>query len=236
MAKFALVPDRNKRILIRIRDLDFAYPTGSFRLELSSLDITSGERLAIVGASGSGKTTLLDLMAGIRLPSSGSIQVLGTEITTMSDAERRAYRIRRVGLIFQAFELLDYLTVEDNVLLPYRLSAALPDLLAARARVDTLARDTQIRARLRRYPGQLSQGEQQRVAICRALITAPSLILADEPTGNLDPDNKQRVLNILLDQVSRHRATLVMVTHDHDLLERFDNVVDMRTFRTGEPG
>ena len=158
MAKFAVNSDNNNRILIRIRDLDFAYPTGGFRLQLGALDIAQGERLAVVGASGSGKTTLLDLMAGIRLPGTGSIQVKDEDITRMPDAERRAYRIRNVGLIFQSFELLDYLTVRDNILLPYRLSAALNGLAEAGNRVDALAEETKIMGQLAATPISFPRG------------------------------------------------------------------------------
>ena len=214
--------------MIRIRELDFFYPTGTFRLQLSSLDIAQGERLAIVGASGSGKTTLLDLVAGIRQPINGSIQIGGTEIGSLSDRQRRSFRVQHIGLIFQSFELLDYLNVRDNVLLPYRLGSELDLDQAAMDRADILARETTMSEHLDRMPGELSQGERQRVAICRALSTSPSVILADEPTGNLDPDNKQRVLDLLLAQVQRYQATLLMVTHDHDLLDRFQRVVDMR--------
>ena len=214
--------------MIRIRELDFFYPTGTFRLQLSSLDIAQGERLAIVGASGSGKTTLLDLVAGIRQPINGSIQIGGTEIGSLSDRQRRSFRVQHIGLIFQSFELLDYLNVRDNVLLPYRLGSELDLDQVAMDRAETLARETTMSEHLDRMPGELSQGERQRVAICRALSTSPSVILADEPTGNLDPDNKQRVLDLLLAQVQRYQATLLMVTHDHDLLDRFQRVVDMR--------
>jgi ABC-type lipoprotein export system ATPase subunit len=214
--------------LINIKDLEFRYPRGEFRLRLAALDIQDQERVAVVGASGSGKTTLLDLIAGIRQPGAGAIEVAGQDLALLTDRQRRGFRVRRIGLIFQAFELLDYLTVRDNILLPYRIS---PDLELAddtALRLDQLARDMGIIERLDRFTHELSQGERQRVAICRALITAPDLILADEPTGNLDPDNKQRVLRLLLAQVERHAATLVMVTHDHDLLAPFDRVLDMR--------
>lgn len=214
--------------MISIKHLEFRYPRGGFRLRLAALDIAERERVAVVGASGSGKTTLLELIAGIRRPGAGVIEVAGQDLAVLTDRQRRGFRVRRVGLIFQAFELLDYLNVRDNILLPYRIS---PDLEATDdtdPRLEQMTRDMGIIERLERFPHELSQGERQRVAICRALITAPDLILADEPTGNLDPDNKQRVLKLLLDQVERHAATLVMVTHDHDLLAPFDRVLDMR--------
>jgi len=214
--------------LISIKHLEFRYPRGGFRLRLAALDIAERERVAVVGASGSGKTTLLELIAGIRRPGAGVIEVAGQDLAVLTDRQRRGFRVRRVGLIFQAFELLDYLNVRDNIMLPYRIS---PDLEATDdtdPRLEQMTRDMGIIERLERFPHELSQGERQRVAICRALITAPDLILADEPTGNLDPDNKQRVLKLLLDQVERHAATLVMVTHDHDLLAPFDRVLDMR--------
>ena len=217
--------------MITLRDLAFSYPRGEFQLRLGTLDIAERVRVAVVGASGSGKTTLLDLIAGIQRPGAGVVEVAGQDLALLTDRQRRGFRAQRVGLIFQAFELLDYLTVQDNILLPYRISPELHVDAEATARLGQLTDDMGIEAQLERFPQELSQGERQRVAICRALIAAPDLILADEPTGNLDPDNKQRVLKLLLDQVERHAATLVMVTHDHDLLAPFDRVLDMRELR-----
>jgi len=214
--------------LISIQNLSFSYPEGQFCLTVPTLDVERGGRLAVVGASGSGKTTLLDLIAGIRTANVGSVRAGDIALETLSDAARRRYRIKNLGLIFQAFELLEYLTVRDNILLPYRISAELELTSEVIKRVEQLVVDTGIGEHADSYPQQLSQGERQRAAICRALITVPKLILADEPTGNLDPDNKHKVLDILLEQVERNDATLVMVTHDHDLLDRFDRVLDMR--------
>jgi putative ABC transport system ATP-binding protein len=220
--------------LISVQNLDFRYPRGGFRLVVPAFEVAAGERVAILGASGSGKTTLLDLLAGIRVPEAGSVTVAGQEIPRLPDAARRRFRINRIGLIFQAFELLEYLTVQENLLLPYRISSSLRPDADTGARLSRLGEETGIGGRLRRYPNQLSHGERQRAAICRALIAAPDLILADEPTGNLDPENKRRVLDLLLGQVASHGATLVMVTHDHDLLEPFDRVVRMRDFHRAE--
>lgn len=219
--------------MIKLRNLDFRYPSGTFRLLVPALDVRAGERVAIVGASGSGKTTILNLLAGIVLPIDGAIEVAARTLSTLSDSDRRTFRISRIGMIFQAFELLEYLTIRDNLLLPYRISSALEESSDTRAQLERLATETGITGRLESRPDELSQGERQRAAICRALITAPELILADEPTGNLDPDNKQRVLDLLLTQVTNRGATLVMVTHDHDLLDPFDRVIDMRDFHGG---
>jgi putative ABC transport system ATP-binding protein len=216
--------------MIHIHDLTFRYRDGDFQLRVPSLQVPQGQSLAVVGPSGSGKTTLLNLVAGILEPASGQISVEGTRISGLDDPDRRDFRIQRMGLVFQEFELLDYLSVFDNVLLPYRITQALQLSDGVRARARRIADDVGIADKLDRFPGRLSQGERQRAAICRALITQPPLLLADEPTGNLDPGNKGRVLDILFDYVGAVGATLITVTHDHELLSRFDRVLDFREF------
>ncbi len=217
--------------MIEIRDLLFAYPRGDFRLRIPEFRLRPGERLAVIGPSGSGKTTLLDLVAGIRLPQAGSVSVDGVSVSGLPDADRRAFRLRRIGFVFQDFELLDYLTVLDNILHPYRLSDALRLDAAARVRARALAEAAAIGDKLGRRPGALSRGERQRTAICRALIAGPRLVLADEATGALDPDTKLRVLDLLFERVAAEGAALLAVTHDAEILGRFDRVVDFRDFR-----
>ncbi len=214
--------------MIEIRDLDFRYGEGDFALRVPELVVERGERVALIGPSGSGKTTLLHLIAGIALPRAGRIATDGVALPDLDDAARREFRIRRIGLVFQEFELLEYLSVLDNILLPCRISPALPLDAAARERAVALARGVGIGEKLDRMAERLSQGEKQRVAVCRALLVAPGLILADEPTGNLDPDNKERVLDILIERAQQSGATLITVTHDRDLLERFERVIDFR--------
>jgi putative ABC transport system ATP-binding protein len=216
--------------MIRISDLAFRYAQGDFELVIPSLVVEPGERVGIIGASGSGKTTLLHLIAGISAPSAGHIETGGIALARLDDAKRRDFRIRQIGLVFQEFELLEYLNVLDNILLPYRISASLRLDRAVRDRAGALARRVGLAHKLRSPPTQLSHGEKQRVAVCRALIAEPELLLADEPTGNLDPANKDRVLDILVDYVEEHGATLVTVTHDHDLLGRFGRVIDFKDF------
>jgi ABC-type lipoprotein export system ATPase subunit len=219
--------------MIRISDLEFRYPQGDFELSIPSLLVEGGERVGVIGASGSGKTTLLHLIAGITSPTAGSIETGGIALARLDDAGRRQFRIRRIGLVFQEFELLEYLDVLDNILLPYRINSALRLDGAVRDRAAALARRVGLADKLRRPSTQLSQGEKQRVAVCRALIAEPDLLLADEPTGNLDPANKGRVLDILVDYAKEHGATLVTVTHDHDLLDRFGRVIDFKGFFSG---
>ena len=158
-------------------------------LESSKSDGASSA--AFIGPSGSGKTTLLHLIAGITLPQSGTIETNGVDLTGLSENARRGFRIKNIGLVFQEFELLEYLTVLDNVLLPYRINPALELTEAVRARAAAVTVDVGIGDKLSRYPRQLSQGERQRVAVCRAVVTEPAVLMADEPTGNLDP-HKQR--------------------------------------------
>jgi putative ABC transport system ATP-binding protein len=214
--------------MIEIRNLDFRYGEGDFALRVPELVVERGERVALIGPSGSGKTTLLHLIAGIALPRAGRIATDGVALPDLDDAARREFRIRRIGLVFQEFELLEYLSVLDNILLPCRISPALPLNAAARERAVALAHGVGIGEKLDRMAERLSQGEKQRVAVCRALLVAPGLILADEPTGNLDPDNKERVLDILIERAQQSGATLITVTHDRDLLERFERVIDFR--------
>ena len=219
--------------MIKIRNLTFVYSRGGFRLEIPAFNLAAGERLAVAGPSGSGKTTLLDLIAGILAPVRGSVEVDGVEVSSLPDAARRAFRLQRIGFVFQDFELLDYLTVRDNILHPFRISNALRLDAEARARAKTLAEAADIGDQLDRHPDALSRGERQRAAICRALVNAPRLVLADEATGALDPANKVRILDLLFERAAVEGASLLAVTHDTDLLDRFDRVVDFRTFRTG---
>jgi ABC-type lipoprotein export system ATPase subunit len=216
--------------VIRIRDLEFTYGEGDFRLRIPELSAERGSSVAFVGPSGSGKTTLLNLIAGIVTPRRGSIKAGDVEVTSLTDAARRDFRVRNVGLIFQEFELLDYLNVLDNILLPYRINPSLRLDGGIRERARGLAEQVGIADKLSRHPGHLSQGERQRVAVCRAVLPEPTLLLADEPTGNLDPVNTQRVLEILFAFAERSGATLLTVTHERDLLPRFERIVDFNSF------
>jgi ABC-type lipoprotein export system ATPase subunit len=219
--------------MVSIRDIDFRYPGNGFRLKVPSLEMAPGETVAVIGPSGTGKTTLLNLIAGVEVPGEGQIIVGDTDLATIGDADRRALRIRTIGMVFQAFELLSHLDVLDNVLLPYRIHSALHLENAVRERAVELVRELGLGEKLRRNVTRLSQGERQRVAIGRALVTDPPLLLADEPTGNLDPSNKGRILDLLFSQVKSRGATLVTVTHDHALLDRFDRVIEFSDLQGG---
>ena len=212
---------------IEIRNLKFGYRSGGFLLRVPELLIEIGSTVAVIGPSGTGKTTLLNLVAGCDVPHEGTVSVSDQLVSTLSDADRRNFRIRNIGLIFQEFELLSYLSVLDNILLPYRIAPGLTLDQPAQRRAEALANDVGIADKLKRSVDCLSQGERQRVAVCRALVTEPSLLLCDEPTGNLDPGNTQKVIDMLLDYAAARGATLVSVTHEHDLLPRFSRTVDM---------
>ena len=221
--------------MIELRDLAFAYTGSSFSLQLDALDISGGQNTALIGPSGCGKTTLLNLLAGVLLPDRGEVRIGGQGIAALGDAARRDFRIRKLGMVFQNFELLDYLSVRDNILLPLRIGAGLSVTQALRQRVLALAERVGIADKLDRHPEQLSQGERQRVAVSRALLLEPEVILADEPTGNLDPANKFVVLDLLVDYAREHAATLVTVTHDRELLDRFDRVLDFKDLNQWRP-
>lgn len=216
--------------MIEVRDLEFHYDSDEFRLTIPVLAVERGSRTACIGPSGSGKTTLLNLIAGVITPRQGRVVTNGVEVSRLSDAERRGFRITNIGLVFQEFELLEYLSVLDNILLSYRISSALRLDSSVRERAAALAEQMGIGDKLRRHPSKLSQGERQRVAVCRAVLPEPALLLTDEPTGNLDPANKGRVLDLILQHVAQSGATLVTVTHDRDLLGHFDRVIDIKDF------
>ena len=216
--------------MIEIRDLQFQYDHGDFTLDIPDLTIPDTETVAIVGPSGSGKTTLLNLIAGVFRPVRGRIVVDDTDLGVLNDKRLRAHRITQMGLVFQEFELLEYLNVLDNILLPFRINNALQLSADVRERAEYLAEQVGIADKLHRFPEQLSQGERQRSAVCRALLVNPPLLLADEPTGNLDPHNKDRVLDILFAYARKRGATLITVTHDYDLIGRFDRVIDFKSF------
>ena len=224
--------------MIEIQQLEFSYPNSTFDLQVAELRIDSPCAAAIVGPSGSGKTTLLHLMAGILSPHRGRIKVNDHAVSSMSDAARRRFRLQHVGLVFQNFELIEYLTVFDNVLLPCRIGDAISLTDEVRDRAQALLSAAGLEKQTRKSVTKLSQGERQRVAICRALLTRPPLLLADEPTGNLDPATSEQILELLLNTVHEQNATLVMVTHNHSLLHHFDRTIDFARFLTlsGSPG
>ena len=214
--------------MIRLEGIDFQYPHSDFRLALDLLDFQPASRTAVIGPSGFGKTTLLNLISGISIPQKGSVEINKVQVNDLKESERRTFRLLNIGFIFQDFRLLEYLRVMDNILLPYRINKALKADSNAKDRAKKLALSMDIEDKLSKYPNKLSQGERQRVAICRALINGPGGILAYEPTGNLDPENKQRIMQMLFDYVKEKKATLITVTHDHELLSGFDSVVDFK--------
>ena len=212
--------------MIELSDVKYSYPNSDFHLSIETLLIGTGEKTAVIGPSGFGKTTLLNLLAGIIIPSEGTISVKNNIVNQRSDTERRDYRIKEIGFVFQDFKLLEYLSVLDNILLPFTINKSLQLTKEIREDAKLLAASINIEDKLNKHPSKLSHGERQRVGICRALLNKPSLILADEPTGNLDPANKAHIMDILFEYVNNYSSTLITVTHDHALLNGFDEVLD----------
>lgn len=221
--------------MVHCDGLLFQYPAGEFSLRVASFEVEEGQSVAIVGPSGCGKSTLLKLIAGILVPAEGAIRVADHTLSSLPLPQRQRFRASRIGMVFQEFELVDYLSVEDNILLPYYLSDGLTLDGSVRERARTLAAAVGIGDFLPRHPRSMSQGERQRVAICRALVTKPGLVLADEPTASLDPANQTRSVALLREQSAGVGAALVMVTHDHGTLAGFDRVVDLGSLVTITP-
>ena len=219
--------------MISIRELAFSYRgrgsdlSSAFGMQVAEFIVPPGASTALVGPSGSGKTSLLGLIAGTLRASSGTIVVNDQAISNFNDGELGRFRIRCIGQVFQAFELLSYLTVFENVMLPWYISG-IGRKADMRKRAMALLCDVGLEWKQNAMPGELSQGEQQRVAVCRAMLNNPPVLLADEPTGNLDQENKQNVVDLLVEQARQNNSTLLMVTHDESLLDKFDAVLDMR--------
>ena len=215
--------------LVQLDGVRFSHPGQRVPLSIPSLAIGAGERVAVIGPSGSGKTTLLHLIAGILAPSAGRISVAGIDLTQESAPKRRRFRLEQIGLVFQEFELLESLTVRENIELPFLIDRRRrsPE---SRQRLVPLAERLGIGEYLARRPRQLSHGERQRVAIARALIAEPARLLADEPTGNLDPKTGSEVLDSMVEEAKRLGTTVIMVTHDHSRLDRLDRTLDLATF------
>ena len=219
---------------LELEGVRFGYGSEGFRLSLPVLQIQPGESIALVGPSGSGKTTLLNLISGILEPKQGSVRLAGQNLTALGTRERRRQRLVGMGMIFQSFELLDYLDVRDNILLQARLAPGVTITAELEQRALSIASELGLADKWHRQITALSQGERQRVAACRALLLDPPLVLADEPTGNLDPENKQAVLNHLIALCARDGRILLVVTHDHSLLPSFDRVIDMAQLLSSE--
>ncbi len=217
--------------MIRCESVRFSYPNDPFGIAVPELSVEEGEQIAIVGPSGCGKTTLINLLAGIRTPQQGSIVVDDIDLTQFGERDRQDFRIVKMGLIFQEFELLEYLNVLDNILLPYRINPVLALNAKVKARAEELCMQVGLKDKLRKLPKKLSQGERQRVAVCRALVTNPQLLLCDEPTANLDPVNRDNILDILFQYCKTNNKTLIVVTHDQEILHRFSRSIDIREYR-----
>ncbi len=216
--------------LIRLQDVAKVYGTGVanvFALDRINLDIDQGEFVVVLGPSGSGKSTLLNLIGGIDTPSSGSIVVKGSELNGLSEQQRTSYRKKSVGYVFQYFNLLPSLTARENVDL-------VANLLGRSKRTAALFRELGLENLADRFPGQLSGGEQQRVAIARALVKDPAILLCDEPTGSLDFENGQSVLELLRLINNRKGTTTVLVTHNTVIGNMADRVVRLGSGRVSE--
>ncbi|HEY2844417.1 MAG TPA: ABC transporter ATP-binding protein [Bryobacteraceae bacterium] len=215
--------------ILAARNLTKSLDSGSHRVEILrgiDLEIPAGQFVAIMGASGSGKSTLLGLLAGLDTPTSGTIVIDGVDITGLSEDKLALVRGRKIGFVFQSYQLLPTLTAEENVLLPHELAGG--DVSAGIARAQSLLESVGLGDRLDHYPVQLSGGEQQRVALARAFMVKPPVLMADEPTGNLDSVNGAHVLDLLIALNQREGTTMVLVTHDTTLAARADRIVTLR--------
>jgi putative ABC transport system ATP-binding protein len=216
--------------MIRVRDLVMRLESGGRPVTILdgiSLDVAAGEVVAVTGPSGSGKSTLLGLIAGLDTPSGGSIAVDGVEVTRLGEAELARFRRRTIGFVFQSYHLIPTLTAVENVAVPLELADAAAPLDTAARRLEEVG----LGDRAHHYPAQLSGGEQQRVAIARAVALSPPLLLADEPTGNLDSATGAAIVDLLLALNRERGSTLVLVTHDAALAGRAARAVALRDGR-----
>jgi lipoprotein-releasing system ATP-binding protein len=216
--------------VLSARGVSRSFTEGSSALEVLSavnLEVLAGERMAIIGASGSGKTTLLQILGGLDRPTAGTVQVAGRDIHSLSESERGALRNRTIGFVYQFHHLLPEFSALENVAMPLLVRRERASVASERAR-ELLTR-VGLGARLSHRPHQLSGGERQRTAVARALVTAPALVLADEPTGNLDGRNAEQVFELMLELNRELKTSLVVVTHDARLAARMDRVLELNS-------
>ncbi len=216
--------------MIAIRNVTKTVRSGTEDLTILddvSVEIREGQFVALTGASGSGKSTLLGLIAGLDAPSSGTINIDGDEITSMSEDGLADIRSRKIGFVFQSFHLIPSLTAFENVLIPMEILG----VPGANGRAARLLEDVDLTNRGHHYPAELSGGEQQRVAIARAFANEPKILLADEPTGNLDSKNGQHIFDLMTELHKQNKVTLVLVTHDHELARRAERQIVLRDGR-----
>jgi lipoprotein-releasing system ATP-binding protein len=213
-------------VVLEGRDLAKEFVQGDVKIQVlraASISVRAGERIAIVGASGSGKTTLLQLLGGLDLPTGGTVEIAGSAMNRLNDTERGHLRNRAVGFVYQFHHLLPEFTALENVAMPLLVRRMNPR--AAKARAGALLARVGLAERLAHRPSQLSGGERQRAAVARALVTEPMLVLADEPTGNLDGTNAAQVFELMLELNRELGTSLVIVTHDERLAARLDRVL-----------
>lgn len=216
--------------IIRLKDVRLALESRAGVVEILKgivLDVTAGQSLAIVGPSGSGKTSLLMILAGLERATQGDVHVAGRDFNTLDEDSMALARGEDIGIVFQSFHLVPTMTALENVALPLEF-AGVPD---ARARAEQLLADVGLKARIDHFPAQLSGGEQQRVALARALVPKPKLLLADEPTGNLDGKTGRQVVELLFGLKQKSGATLVLVTHDERLARQCERTIRMEDGR-----
>jgi putative ABC transport system ATP-binding protein len=220
---------------VALSDVRFAYKAGRDVLAIERLSIARGETVFLHGPSGSGKTTLLGLLAGVLQANRGEVRVLGEDFTTMSSGARDAFRARHLGYVFQMFNLIPYLSVRENILIPIRLDAGRRARLGGQS-FDVAVREVAGQLDIERYLdtpiGELSVGQQQRVAAARALIGHPEVVIADEPTSALDTDRREQFLQLLFRSCEKANATLVFVSHDHTLMPLFSRIVELAEINT----
>jgi putative ABC transport system ATP-binding protein len=225
--------DTHMEQLITATNLGKSVMTPDSRLDiLTAVDVSikSADTVAVIGASGSGKSTLLALLAGLDTPTEGRVEIAGENISTMDEDQRAEMRARYVGFVFQSFHLLSGLTAEENVMLPLEVKGE----HFARSQILDLLDRVGLAERTKHYPNQLSGGEQQRVAIARAFVTTPRILFADEPTGNLDRNTGQQIIDLLFELNSEYQTTLVLVTHDEALAARCHSRIELDTGRVVE--
>jgi len=216
--------------MIIIENVKFSYPGSNFNFSINKLNIADGEKVAVTAPSGYGKTTFLNLISCILTPKEGNIIIEDEIVNNFNDSKKRAFRISNIGFIFQDFELIEYLDLKDNIALSYLINPALKLNKDIEKKVIELTERFGLNDKLNRNVIKLSQGEKQRVAICRAILSSPRILLADEPTGNLDPENKENTVNELIEYSNNNNAILIMVTHDFSLLEKFDRTINLGDF------